>query len=128
MSSKKGKWLLLVLAIVVIGGYAGYRYAYQPHETTENKEVDYSGSSNAFLEKVSADANVWLNKAVEISGNITAIDEKGITLSENIYCQFREDNVVQRLQKGQKIRIKGVVIGYDDLLEELKLNQCIIQK
>lgn len=128
MNSKKGKWILLFLALVLIGGYAGYKYAYQPHETTEAKTVDYSGSSTAFLEKVSADVNIWLNKAVEISGSITAVDEKGITLSNQIYCQFREDNVVKSLQKGQKIRIKGVVIGYDDLLEELKLNQCIIQK
>ena len=126
--SKKSKWILIILIIGLIAAFGVYKYAYKAHETTEELKADFTGSSNDFLTKVSSDANAWLNKTVELSGEITSKDEKGITLSNSIYCQFREDVNFNSLIKGQQITLKGQVIGYDDLLEELKLNQCIIQK
>ena len=47
-----------------------YKYAYKAHETTEELKADFTGSSNDFLTKVSSDANAWLNKTVELSGEI----------------------------------------------------------
>ena len=126
--SKKSKWFLTILILGLIVAFSAYKYAYKAHETTEELKADYKGNSNNFLTKISTDADIWLNKTVELSGEITSKDEKGITLSNSIYCQFREDVNFVLLAKGQQITVKGQVIGYDDLLEELKLNQCIIQK
>lgn len=126
--TKRSKWFLIILIAGLIAAFGAYKYAYKAHKTTEELKADYSGNSNDFLTKVSADSNAWLNKTVELSGEITSKDEKGITLSNSIYCQFREDVNFTTLTKGQQITLKGQVIGYDDLLEELKLNQCIIQK
>ena len=125
---KKSKWILIILVLGLIVAYGGYKYAYKPHETTEELKADYTGKSNDFLIKVSENADAWLNKTVELSGEITSKDEKGITLSNSIYCQFREDVNFNSLETGQQLSLKGQVIGYDDLLEELKLNQCIILK
>mgnify|MGYP005994340593 CR=1 FL=1 len=126
--SKRNKWILALLAIVIIGAFGVYKYTYKPHKTTEDLKADFIGNSSDFLTKISTDTDAWLNKTVELSGEITSKDDKGITLSNSIYCQFREDVNFDLLFKGQQITLKGQVIGYDDLLEELKLNQCIIQK
>lgn len=126
--SKKSKWVLIIVVLGLLSAFGAYKYAYKAHETTEELKADFTGNSNEFLTKMSSDANLWLNKTVGLTGEITSIDKKGITLSNNIYCQFREDINFSSLTKGQKITLKGQVIGYDDLLEELKLNQCIIQK
>jgi hypothetical protein len=34
---------------------------------------------------------------------------------------------LQKINPSNNISLKGRIIGYDDLLEELKLDQCIIQ-
>lgn len=124
---KKNKWIVIVLLLLIVGGYSVYQYAYQPHKTTEELKADFTGTSENFLQKVQHNFDAWNNKTVELSGKITAKDKNGITLNQQIYCQFREDFSSENVTENQQITLKGRVIGYDDLLEELKLDQCIIQ-
>ena len=125
--SKKSKWILNILVLSCIAFYTIYRYAYKPHKTIEKLEIEYDGTSHNFIEKVKEDASIWNNKIVLLSGIITSKEDKGITLNNSIYCQFREDVTSSKLKESHPISLKGRVIGYDDLLEELKLDQCIIQ-
>lgn len=122
--SKKSKIFLLFIVLAIIGAYAAYKYAYKPHKTIESQKATFVGSSDDFLIKVKENPDSWQNTIVEITGKITNSDENGVTLSHQIYCQFKDNQNTKTLQ--ETITIKGQVIGYDDLLEELKLNQCII--
>jgi hypothetical protein len=64
-----------------------------------------------------------LNKTVQISGKVTNVVDNVITLDEKVSCQLQ---VSKKVGVGSQIIIKGRVTGYDDLLEELKLDQCLI--
>ncbi len=123
---KKNK-LLALLLIVALVGYSAYKYAYKPHKTIEELSIEYTGNATELLSKIKEDTNIWNSKIVELSGKITSIDTDGITLNEQIYCQFKEPLKTKHLKENQTIKIKGRVIGYDDLLDELKLEQCIIK-
>jgi len=125
--SKRSKIILFILVMGILTAFAVYLYAMRPPAKIESKTVDFSGSSDDFMTKVKQDASVWGNKVVQLTGKITSKDDKGITLSNQIYCQFRNDVDFSLLIEGEEITLKGRVIGYDDLLEELKLDQCIIQ-
>ena len=70
---------------------------------------------------------MWQDKVVVITGAISGTDEKGVILSSSIFCQLKDATKITDLKIEQTITLKGRVIGYDDLLEELKLDQCIIQ-
>ena len=122
---KKNKWLLVVL-LIGFSAYTAYKYAYKAHKTTEELNAVFVGNSDDFLSKVKEDFNAWNAKTVELTGEITAIDTEGISLNNQIYCQFNNIKITS-LKIGQKITLKGIVIGYDDLLEELKLNNCILK-
>ncbi|MGB0879844.1 MAG: hypothetical protein ACPGTO_04705 [Polaribacter sp.] len=126
--SKKSKIFLVFLIVSILLGIVVFKDAMQPPAKIETKEVAFSGTSDDFLLKVKEDATVWQDKVVVIDGLITSKDEKGIMVSNQIYCQFREDVDFTSLNNNDSIQLKGRVIGYDDLLEELKLDQCIIQK
>lgn len=126
--SKKSKIILGLTLTIAVAVVIVYQYSMRPPAKIETKNVDFNGSSNSFLEKVKTDFSAWQDKVVILSGTITQKDDKGITLSSQIYCQFREDVNITSIQNNQQIQIKGRVIGYDDLLEELKLDQCIIQQ
>ncbi|TVZ56660.1 hypothetical protein OD91_1956 [Lutibacter sp. Hel_I_33_5] len=125
--SKKNKTLILFLILAFLVGFFGFKYMMKAPAKIETKAVDFIGTSDVFLTKIQENATIWQDKVVELTGTITSKDEKGITLSNQIYCQFREDVNFSALENNQQLTLKGRVIGYDDLLEELKLDQCIIK-
>ncbi|WP_299681615.1 hypothetical protein [uncultured Tenacibaculum sp.] len=123
---KKNK-LLIGISFFILIVFLGYKYTYKPHKTIENLTSIYTGNSIEFLQKASLDFKQWNTKIIKISGQVTAIDTKGITLDNQIFCQLKNVEKLSILNLNQKITIKGRVVGYDDLLEELKLNQCILK-
>lgn len=127
MNWLKRNKILLTLLIVFFGAYSTYKYVYRPHKNIEKLATNFTGNCNEFLSKIKEDTNIWNSKIVELSGKVTSIDKNGITLNKQIYCLFKEPLKTARLKKNQTIKIKGRVIGYDDLLDELKLEQCILK-
>lgn len=126
--SKRSSIIMTILVVIAITAFIVYRYAMQPPTTIESKEVDFTGSSDTFLAEIQKDISAWQDNVVVLTGIVTQRDENGITLSSRIYCQFRKDVNTTLIKEYQEIRLKGRVIGYDDLLDELKLDQCIIQQ
>lgn len=122
---KKNRIKFLILLVICIGLiYAFYSLVKEP-EGIETKKVHNSSSAKDLLLEVEKNDSLWNAKIVEINGTITAIGKKGITLDGKIYCQFKEGLNTKKLQPNTTITLKGRIIGYDDLLEELKLDQCI---
>lgn len=126
--SKKSKIFLGIIIIGLIGAYVGYSYAYQPHTAISDMEVAFTGKADKFLEMIKSNPESWTQgeQVVALTGEITAKDEKGISINESIYVQLATGTSTEELSTGQKIHFKGRIIGYDDLLEELKLDKAII--
>lgn len=122
----KVKLLIAVVIVIVLGVFIGYKIMYKPHKTLTDFDVKFSGLAENFTKKVKHDAAVWQNVVVELTGTITAKDAKGITLNNTIYCQFENVTLLPKVKEGETLKIKGRMMGYDDLLEELKLDKTII--
>lgn len=125
---KRSKIVLGVVLIAAIFGYAVLNYAYKPHQTVDEREVKFTGTVEAFNKIVSTDTSPWQDVVVQLSGTITAIDANGFTLNSTTYCQLSNSEKISTLKTGQYITIKARMIGYDDLLEELKLDKTKIIK
>jgi uncharacterized protein YdeI (BOF family) len=125
--SKKSKIAVLVFALFAIGTYAVYKYTYKPHKTIDELSVTFSGTADAFISKVKSNPEPWQDVVVELTGTITAIDANGFTLNNSIYCQLKPELSAAQFKTQQDLKIKGRMIGYDDLLEEIKLDQTIIK-
>lgn len=124
--SKKIKIAIGIIAFVLISAYVVKSVIYKPHTLIEQQESVYKGEALDFLESIKVDASQWQDKVVELSGKITSKDNQGIMLNNAIYCQLNVIEDLSSLSEGQDISIKGRIIGYDDLLEELKLDKTII--
>lgn len=121
------KWvILIVLCIVVV--IIGYRYVYQDHRDIATETSLYKLTaldiSNEFAINPIASENKYLNKTIEVSGNISDKNPQNITIEGKVFCQFSDK--IQTDLKTDQIKIKGRFIGYDDLLEQVKLDQCTI--
>lgn len=124
--SKKNKTLVIVaiVGLLGIGAWTIYHYVFSAPLSTNEIAVEYQGTVEEFKQLLQSDFEKWHNKIVQISGTITEINEQGVLLNHDVYCQF-EDKPINAAEN-DIITLKGRVIGYDELLEETKLNQCII--
>ena len=120
---KKNKTIVILL-LLGIGLWSAYQYVFAKPLTTNEITATYQGEAADFKELVQNDFDEWNNKIIQITGTITAIQEEGILLNQDIYCQF--DDKLINAAENEVITLKGRVIGFDELLEEIKLNQCII--
>lgn len=127
--SKKGK-LLIGLILIVAAGYFGYNYIMTGGgRDIQTEKSEFTTSANDVFNEFSNNSETatakYLNKTVEISGKVTNVGKHVITLDEKVSCQLQ---VAEKVAIGSQVNIKGRVTGYDDLLEELKLDQCLIVK
>ena len=128
-SKRKSKYILWLLLLAAIGGFIAYKITYKPHKTIQEMTTDFKGTTSELILKVMPSPDLWNNKTVEITGEITNIDAKGFMLNSSVYCQKNTLLSHQIIPKvGDSHTIKGRIIGYDDLLEELKLDKVIFIK
>ena len=132
MNNKTKKLILITLFIIII--IVGF-YLYIMNaggRNIETEKADFKVTTAAFAKEFNANdavaTNKYLNKAIIVSGTITEINAKEnlVILDETTICQFLKLN--DSPQKGTKINIKGRFTGFDDLMGELKLDQCVILK
>ncbi len=126
---KKFKIVAILLVVLIIGLFS-YNYVMTSGGRDLEKETsEFSVSATAIFGDFSANAEMatkkYLNKAVEITGKVTNITKNVITLDGKVSCQFEAS---EKVNLDSQVKIKGRVTGYDDLLEELKLDQCLIVK
>jgi hypothetical protein len=125
------KSVLLVLVLVVVGFTAIYFYAYQDHRDIATEEPSFSLNAQDLKSEFSSDfekaSGIYANKTMVIYGNITALDldNKILMLNESISILGIEN--LQSLKLEQQITIKGRLVGYDELLEEIVVDQSVIQ-
>lgn len=127
MSFLKNNKGIVVVIILILGlvTFGGYKYAMQPPASASSKKADYTGNATSFIDLVKKDASKWAGKVVVLEGVVTSKDGLGIKLNESVFCQF-ESTDFSSLKNNQKVKIKGLFLGYDDLMEELSLNECTI--
>ncbi|WP_243473242.1 OB-fold putative lipoprotein [Winogradskyella sp. MH6] len=126
----KRNWIALII-VLIITTVIGYNYVYQDHRDIESEQTEFTMSSveinQLFSKNPTSAEQKFLNKTIEVSGLITDINSNDITIDDTVFCQF-SNNLEPSLNKNEKVKIKGRVIGYDDLLEQVKLDQCSINK
>lgn len=120
---RKKAIFILILAVL---GILGYNYLYQDHRDIASEEPDFIVSSLSIVNEFSVNAQEseqkYIDKTLEISGTITELNVGDLTLDDAVFCQF--SNAISNLEIGQEIKLKGRLIGFDDLLEQVKLNEC----
>ena len=124
------KKLLIVLIIVVIFGFSIYKYVYKDHRDVSSEEASFKitlADLKADFEKNDSLANTkYLDKAIAIYGEVTSLDleTNEIIVDSNLSATIKGK---VNVKKGDKVTVKGRFIGYDDLLEEYKMDNCVIE-
>lgn len=126
---KKVSLIFLVLILVIV---AAYHYIYRAHRDITTEKGSYRITAKDIFSEFQANeknANAkYLDKTIEVTGELSNIDfaTKSIVINDKLFATLK-DPFPKVLQPNSKIKIKGRFIGYDALLEELKMDQCIME-
>ena len=112
----------------------------KPHRDILSEKAQFSLSLVEMNEEFLADEDSaykkYFNQVVEISGIAVAINEKAnkrydvVLKSQGIIAngELIHANVQPKTLIDQNVALKGLFIGYDNLLEEIKLSECSIKQ
>ena len=119
----KKKILLFVFTLCLF--FLGYNYLFPDHRTINQEEalfnVEASILFDEFIDNSKQAEYKYLNQTITVSGVITSFNTENIMINNKIFCKF--DNIVNKININDSIVVKGRCIGYDELLEEIKLYQ-----
>ena len=117
-----GALLGVLVAITVIS----LKIIYKPHIDLHDRPVKFTGTATELIANVRSNVTAWQDEAVQLTGEVTSIEEAGFTLDSVVYCQVGGALPLEQIRLNTTILIKARVIGYDDLLEEVKLDQTVL--
>ena len=127
---KKNK-IILVFLFFIIAAVGLYFYLYKDHRDIASEKESYLVSANSIYDEFKKDETKsnqkYLDKTIEVYGKISSLDSSTntIVLDDKLTAVFT-DKIPTNTLKLSAIKIKGRFIGYDDLLEELKMDQCVL--
>ena len=135
MINKKIYWPVLrfILPLSIIGVVVVYLTYNKPHKDFNKSRSEFTIESKDLIEFYQNDADnantSYLDKILLLTGVITDIGTNIIILDNGIVCTLDPSQVInKKINLGSKISIKGRCIGYDDLLEEIRIDHSFIMK
>jgi hypothetical protein len=132
--SPKVKKLILAMVVVgaIVGAWAVWYVFYKPHRDVGSEAAAFSMKATelttAFASDTAASAK-YIDKAIMLEGVITTVDTNRIAFG-NVICNLAEGarKEAASLQAGQTVKVQGRLTTYNDLMEEILLDQCVIKK
>jgi hypothetical protein len=121
-----GILLLVVLLVAISINYVFHGGARDL--ATEQTEFNVSSKDIIleFASNITTATKKYSDKAISISGKVTAVSDSVVTIDHTIICNFKSPDTT--IKNDQLISVKGRLVGFDDLMGELKLDQCSIIK
>ena len=126
MISRLGKKVLSVAAFIGVVLIVLIIYLYRPHKEVKYEKAAFTVTANELIYEFSkneTDATTkYLDKIIAVSGTITETDEQLFVVEEKVIAQF--DDPIDH--KATKLNFKGRFVGYDELLEEIRFDKCVL--
>lgn len=128
---KKKNVILLALALAAaVTAWLLYQYTFNSSHRdisseTASAEVSAQRLQEAFLADETAASGNYLDQVVAVTGTITELEDQSLTLDDRVLVGM-EASDDSTLSPGTAVTIKGRCIGFDELLEMVKIDQATL--
>lgn len=130
MSKKRAIIIVISVVLLALLLYFYYGVLYKEGRKINEEQPEYSITATELFEDYNIDASkadsLYLNKTIEVKGEISGADDVSLELNEVIFCSF--NSPVASTRSGSRVAVKGRCIGFDELFGQVKLDQCTIVK
>lgn len=123
--------IFLFVFIAAAVGISVYFYAYKGHRDIATETADFTLTVVQLQKALGTNDSLaykkYQDKTIQVSGKLSSIDaeNKALVIDEKLFATFLKD-VPKGLEAGGQITVKGRFLGYDDLLEEFKMDQATV--
>jgi hypothetical protein len=131
--SKNLRNLLLagVLIGAVVGSWAIWYVFYKPHRDVSAEKPKYELTSQVLSDAFKTDTSAmskYVDQALLVEGSVTQVEGTRVSLG-NIICSFDSTQTVKisSLKAGDIVKIQGRLTTYNDLMEEITMDNCAIK-
>ena len=127
------KIILIVVLLIAVIGTGLYFYMYQDHRDIATEDASFSLTVKDLQTEFGANDSLankkYLDRTIEVYGKISSLDvaSNAVVIDEKLSAIFKA-KISKELAVGASIKIKGRFIGYDDLLEEFKVDQVTVSE
>ena len=122
--------MVILLLLVSGGSYFYYGVLFKTSRNIESEQPIFNISAENLIEDYNANQkkadSKYLNKTIAIEGMVSSETDSTLVLHNTVFCILSQPQKTKLTKKN--IVIKGKCIGYDELFEEIKLDQCTIIK
>lgn len=123
------KTLIVIVVIVVVGGLLGYFYVFhKPHRNISSEKADFTESAADLVEAYKSNAESanakYLDHVLAVKGTISEVDSSHVKLEEGVYCNLAKGAKSEDFIPGSSVQLKGRVVGYDELFNEVRMDFC----
>lgn len=114
---------------MLIIGFFVYKFIYKEHRdiTSENASIVETTSQiySAFSSNESEANAKYLDKTIEVKGLVTSVDKstKSVVIDSKLNAFFQNE-LSEDIIVNDSIIVKGRLVGFDSLLDELQMDQC----
>lgn len=127
----KRNYILFGIVILCLGSFYFYNNVlYKDSRNIESEESAFKMASSDLIDEFKTDPEKatakYQDKTIEINGKITEVTDSTAVLDTSIFCAF--DKKVAKNNLDQNKTIKGRCIGFDEMFNEVKLDQCTFTK
>ena len=128
----KKKYIIIFLILVVAIAFA-YKYLYHSHRNISDEKASFSLTTAKLIREYQEDENLankkYLDKTIQIKGLVTSynIENKTVTIDEKLFGLLNVDGSID-IKVNDSLEFKGRFLGYDELLEEAKMDQITLIK
>lgn len=131
MKRKKTATIFVTLLLLASAGiYFYYGFLFKEARNIEFEKPTVSTSATNLMNEYNSNQeksdSLYLNKTIEVTGKVTKETDSVVVLDSIVFCLFIKKKRNKLLNS--RLSVKGKCIGYDELFQEVKLDQCIINK
>jgi len=123
----------IVYAALALAGAALVFAVYEYNRPASNRTMESSTVAisaqelhSGFLSGDSLQCSEWLNQIVEVTGKVQSAEGATVLLVPGVVCTFEESPDRAQCLEGSEVTLKGRVLGFDDLFNEVRMDFCLV--
>ena len=127
-SSKKyfvGSIALLIIAAVVFGLSEYARPAADRSREGSVVSISADQMHDRFVQGESTQTAAWMNEVVQVTGVVRSLQGNTVILTPGVVCAMEAPVKPSDWKTSAEVTIKGRVLGFDDLFNEVQLDFCV---
>lgn len=123
------KKIIVAFAVLALASLGMYKYIYKDHKNVKKEKAEFILAANDLLNEYKSDFfkadQKYLDKIIVVKGNITEKGASYVTVGEGVTVYFTKP---VKVYAGNSIKVKGRLVGYDELLELVKIDNAHVVK